>query len=109
MFGEDVKHGLKSHGALVPNPEELWYIDDDHKQQKRPSLQWETVIEDILPKETAFDLRVRGQVCSQGRPVEVIELLGSIVGIGTPQEAHWNNLHPNDLRFVSPRFLLLST
>lgn len=62
----------------MPNPDEHWYIDDDHKQQKRPSLRWETVIEDVLPRATAFELRVKGQLRSQGRPVEGIDAVLNI-------------------------------
>jgi hypothetical protein len=59
--------------GVVPAPDEHWYVDDDHLMQKRPSLRWETVIEDVLPRATAFELRMRGHLYSHGRPVEALD------------------------------------
>ena len=61
--------------AVVPHPAEHWYIDDDGRDQKRPSLRWEAVIEGVLPRATPFELRVKGQLRSGGKVIEEFDFV----------------------------------
>jgi hypothetical protein len=57
----------------VLRPEEHWYLDDAHAQQKKPSLHGELRIEKCIPSRTPFTLRLKGRMISEGVTVESFE------------------------------------
>ena len=59
---------------VVPHPTEHWYIED-HRDKKVPSLRWEAELTNVIQQTAPVELRVKGQLRSQGRGVEEFDFV----------------------------------
>jgi hypothetical protein len=60
-------------GQVAPIIDRHLYIDEMHKQHNVASLRLQIIIDDVVGKPTPFNVRLKGELRSQGRSVEPFE------------------------------------